>query len=355
MKLFCPSALTEEFNIIDGCSFNFNYPSIANDGQNNSHITNAIFRGKNYLNHLLNDAPSNDLIYISNCILEGNDDACNPNEIVVNGQTQFCVEVAGIVGLNHGEFKLGRKPSGASDGYAKIEFKQGSLFTIYAKEDIEINENAAIIIDDSASLNCVKKDAVVAASSDFVNFNLKGKFIAKNNSFIQKQNGYISSNNSSNSLLFISSTCNFSNTTLSNNWGGGFVPNWKGNYPAPISVGQSVPCITGGHTSFASDPQCSAAFSNISTNGSFNILYNLIPNDSQFDFTFQPEGGALNYNCILDGASVVNGGTFTINAGAHALLVTDDNGCSSDFYFNTNGSLTIGCQERMPIGDNPTP
>ena len=71
------------------------------------------------------------------------------------------------------------------------------------------------------------------------------------------------------------------------------------------------------------------------------------------------EAISANYTCTFDGNNIslnsTNTATVTINPGLHALLITDYNGCSSNFYFNTDGSLTIGCQEKIPLGESPNP
>ncbi len=338
-----PLLQENDYNIMKNCEVTYYSSSSSDDKLEN--LYGFRFQGNNRIVSF--DNTNYKIIRLCNSIFEGSTSSCTPNNFDIDGKVLLYFHSQ----LDN-KFTTGRVYAGSGshdDGYFNFNIENEAQLT--ADRALSSDPLVSIDINKNVQFNNKFNGSIRIQNCNAI---LKGKLINHKNSYINFDNTHFYSTLSDNPFFYFDANAYY-----------GIYPTpsigFNTNYSLSTALSGNVPpCIQGGNTQ-ANGFHCSPViYSNISTNGAFPIMYNLVPNGAQFDFTFQPVGGVPNYTCTLDGNSIslnstTNTATVIINPGVHALTITDGNSCSSEFYFNTDGSLAIGCQEKIPLGENPNP
>ena len=340
---------TEAWSEFDNCTFEYknNGNTIGTDLL--TQIDRAKFRNNNKF--ILNYSNAGTTcgvhrIKMKEVNFEGSNDACNPNTTEFIGMIDNQIE---------NDITVGKKNNSSDDGYAKLEYKNKALLHFpFGTQNLNIG-----------SLSTANIYASAGILTSNIKLNGKGALVVHDGAYLHQNhpsNGMHTITGDANSLLFVSQNINPNGATVHPDYTTspcvptGFIGQpWIANNSI---LGQV--CVEGGNSLFVSTANATNCllepYSKIFTNGPFNILYNLTnPTGIQFVFKFKLQGGTPTYTCKLNGIAVSPNQNINIDPGVNALLVTDINGCSSDFYFNTDGSLTIGCESKIPANENPSP
>lgn len=252
---------------------------------------------------------------------------------------------------------LGRH-GGSNDatGYLKATFKQNAILNfpnnitlLGAAANITIGENSSLVIEPSSS---ILANGYPALNTLGYEFNMHGQLILKENSYFTFHAFKFFKHplTPQKSLFYID------NQAVAD-----ASPYW---FPTPQGIPvmsaydpNNAPCIQGGNTAITNPIfVCSPPYTNISTQGSFSVMYNITNNicygGSTGNIAYQITGGVTPYNVLLNGIVTNNNPITGLVAGTYTMAVTDNNGCINQFEFTitqptqiavTASATTISC------------
>ncbi len=337
---------------VKNCTFDYHFTGIPT-----SIFQGVKFKGRNVIKNTMNAptftpiGPSYLNLRTYQIGLIGSDNECEPSSLSLKGHVYHNMVPTNAVSppIAIDVFEIGKKdaPFSSADGYAVYNIDEGAISIIQPTTKIHIGELSAFHVKTGGSL----------WGQDMLNeiYN-NGCFVFSKNSFANLKNTQIQSSNS-NSLLFVDNSLSSSFhpywTPLVT-----IDPIWFGTYTASLPP---ATCIQGGNTNlptgtFVCTPP-STIYENISTNGAFEIMYNVVPNGAAYDITYTPSGS--NYSVSFDGNPITTNTITGVSDGYYLLKIINTNSGCIAFAFITVGNATPPCCEpENPINlnmfSNPT-